>query len=139
MKKVALLLILVLSLAIPASAVSANPPTSVESVNVTRSIDTTFDLDFDSSSNWTIDFDNEGGWFHYNHTKVDVFYDSFVGANYAPTVTVSLQKLEDGSYETVETKYVRLGRTITFDLPEGGTLTNYRLHFSATSTANTPP
>ena len=140
MKKFALFLVLVVSLAMTTFAININPSDAVDTieikqVNAERSIDTTFDLDYNSSSTWTIDFDNEGGWFHFNHTKVDVFYESYVNADFAPTVTVKLQMLEDGLYKTVETKYCLVGRTVTFDFPDGGTLTNYRLHFSASSTA----
>lgn len=144
MKKFSLAMVLfftlALSLVLPTSAANINlldATDIVESENAveTRSIDTTFDLDFSSSSGWTIDFDNEGGWFHFNHTNVDVFYESYVNADFAPTVTIKLQKLENGIYNTVETKYCSVGRTVSFAFPDGGTLTDYRLHFSASSKA----
>lgn len=40
------------------------------SLPMTRSIDTTFDLDFGQASNWYINFDNEAGLFKFNHKEV---------------------------------------------------------------------
>lgn len=102
---------------------------------VTRSVDTSFDLAFSEASTWTFNFDNEAGWFHFNHTHVEVYYDSYTEAGYSPIVTVKLQELVDGSYETVETVNLLLGKSKIFELPNGGTLTDYRLSFTANSKA----
>lgn len=121
--------LLTFMLVLPVSAAEAN-------LTATRSIDTAFDLNFAEYKNWTIDFDNEAGWFHFNHKFVDVFYESYVNVSSAPSITVRLQKLVNGNYETVETRTFYIpGRTITFELPNGGTLTNYRLYFSSNSNA----
>lgn len=58
------------------------------SLPMTRSIDTTFDLDFGQASNWYINFDNEAGLFKFNHKYVDVFYDGFANAD-SSTIMVS--------------------------------------------------
>lgn len=102
-------------------------------LNTTKSIDSTFDLDFGESSNWYIDFDNEAGLFRFNHKYVDVYYDGFANSDSSttrPAVTVRLKKEVDGVYEDVETKTAYPGNTYTFTLPNGGTLTNYRLYFT---------
>lgn len=127
--RLTLAILVAFMLALPVSATETN-------LSAARSIDTTFDLDFAESTNWTIDFDNEAGWFHFNHKYVDVFYESYANAVSVPSVTVKLQELVDGSYETVETKYLSsVGNTTTFELPNGGTLTSYRLRFSNTTEA----
>lgn len=101
--------------------------------STTRSIDTTFDLDFGQASNWYIDFDNEAGLFRFNHKYVDVFYDGFANSDSStirPSVTIYLKEKVNNTYETVETKTAYPGNTYTFELPNGGTLTDYRLSFS---------
>ena len=108
------------------------------SLPMTRSIDTTFDLDFGQASNWYINFDNEAGLFKFNHKYVDVFYDGFANADSStikPVVTIYLKEKVDGTYETVETKRAYPGNTYTFELPNGGTLTDYRLSFSCSKNA----
>lgn len=64
------------------------------SLPMTRSIDTTFDLDFGQASNWYINFDNEAGLFKFNHKYVDVFYDGFANADSSTIIT-----LPDGMME----------------------------------------
>lgn len=104
-------------------------------LQATKDIDTSFDLDFSQYSTWTIDFDNEAGLFRFNHTHVDVYYDGYTNASYAPTVNLTLQKLVGGDYETIETTTIGLGKIKTFKYPDGGTLTDYRLVFNASSKA----
>lgn len=103
----------------------------------TRSVDTTFDIDFAESTAWVLDFDNEAGLFHWNHKMVDVFYDS---ANKTPPkVTVKLQQKNGDTYTDVSGSEYKVslssGNTATFTLPNGGLLTSYRLVFSCSSTA----
>lgn len=137
-KRLMILFALLLCLLINTNSATAAESDSISEVsksNITRSVDTSFDLDFSESSTWTFKFDNEAGWFHFNHTHVDVYYDGYTEASYAPSVTLKLQELVDGTYETVETTTITLGKTKTFELPNGGKLTDYRLSFSANSKA----
>ena len=73
-----------------------------------------------------------------SRTRIKVIIQRFPNANSStikPAVTIYLKEKVDGTYETVETKIAYPGNTYTFELPNGGTLTDYRLSFSCNKNA----
>lgn len=98
-----------------------------------RIIDTSFDLDFESSTMWTIDFQNN----LYGHSSVKVVYNSNTPTNKAGLAWITLHIDEDGDgvYEAYDpnggyTFSLKYGETLNFDLPYGPAIMDYRVVFT---------
>lgn len=108
----------------------------------TQSINTSFTLNFSQSTIWVLDFNNSA--FLINHDEVEVKYISNTPANPSATVKIELYQEDPdspGMYEPISASYtytgVTTGSTIDMDLPEGSTLTNYRVVFTRTTSSTT--
>ena len=98
-----------------------------------RSYDSSFTLDFATSSGWTLNFDNNAlaVW---NHRYVTVYYNSCTPSSTTAKVKVVLyiDDDEDGTYEIYDpaggyTYQLGVGDYIQIELPDGNTVRNYRL------------
>lgn len=101
----------------------------------TRSYNSSFTLDFGSSSAWYLNFDNNAFAF-LNHRYVSVSYDSCSPNNSGGKVRIELyiDDDEDGVYELYDpnggyTYQLVVGELIKIELPLGNTVAKYRLRF----------
>ncbi len=100
-----------------------------------RSYDSSFTLDFISSSAWYLNIDNDAFAF-LNHRYVKVSYDSCTPSNEKASVKIELHidDDEDGTYEIYDsagsyTYQLVVGESVKIKLPLGNTVAKYRLFF----------
>ena len=108
-----------------------------------RSYDSSFTLDFSTSSVWHLNFDNNALAF-LNHRYVTVNYVSCTPSNANAKVKIELyiDDDKDGTYEIYDpnggyTYQLVVGEYIKIELPLGNTVANYRLRFVNQTTSIT--
>lgn len=118
-------------LSISAMATNTQPIHSA----LTKSIDTSFDLDFATSTYWTIDFDNNV-FGPFNRKYVTIQYTSCNPATLNAKVSIELyiDSDKDGVYERCDPNggylyTLSAGEKYSFLLPYGNTVKNYRIVF----------
>lgn len=120
----------------PVNAAAAENEYEIDMPSATaRSYDSSFTLDFSTSSGWTLNFDNNA-FAVWNHRYVTVDYDSCAPNSTTAKVKVELyiDDDEDGTYEIYDpnggyTYQLEVGDYIKIELPHVNTVMNYRLLF----------
>lgn len=115
----------------------------VPSSTITRSYDSSFTLDFSSSTTWTLNFDNNV-FGPLNHRYVSISYLSCNPSNSNAKVSVVLYIDEDGdgTYAPYDpdggyTYDAKVGDTIKITLPYEGAVKSYRLVMTNKTTSVT--